>query len=150
MQRQYWFASHTKGQTERQKNSRGSVKTVERELQARMANGKRVYCNFCIRYAFVIAFITAGAAIFKHIEKQGLEDTRKDFEKSRISYKHEMERLRRNWSYTLNVTVDPIMFELFTARVRSMQEAEEPQAWTWTESFHFAYTVMSTIGEQHL
>ena len=112
-----------------------------------MATGKRIYINFFMRYIFVIAAISTGAAIFKEVEKAGVKKAKIDVNKAKLSYDKQMDIVRLNFSRTLNVTVDQKMFAMFTEMVRAVEKPTEPTAWTWNDGFHFAFTVMSTIGK---
>ena len=108
-----------------------------------MATAKRMYADFVVRYIFVIVAISVGAAIFKEIEKPGVENTAE----AEQDYARKMEGLRKNLSESLNVTIEQGLFESFTKRVKSVGIPTKPKAWTWNDGFHFAFTVMSTIGE---
>ena len=112
-----------------------------------MATGKRIYTYFIICYIFVIIAIAIGAAIFKEIEKIGVEKELDDAKKGEVNYNSGMEELRKNFSESLNVTIEWRIFESFTERVRSLRKPAKPKQWTWNDGFHFAFTVMSTIGE---
>ena len=112
-----------------------------------MATGKRIYTDFIIRYIFVVLVIAIGAAIFKEIEKAGIEKELDNVKKAELDYKSRMDLLRKNLSESLNVIIEWKIFESFAERVKSLKKPTKPKAWTWNDGFHFAFTVMSTIGE---
>ena len=112
-----------------------------------MATARRIYIDFATRYILVIAVISIGAAIFKEIEKSGVESKLKETRTAELSYTIEIESLRKNLSDSLNATIEKKLFAAFMERVKSVKMPTQPKAWTWNDGFHFAFTVMSTIGE---
>jgi len=111
-----------------------------------MANARRIYIDFAVRYILVIIAISVGAAIFKAIEKSGVESKLKESRTAELSYANEIESLRKNLSNSLNTTIEKKLFETFVASLKSVKKPTQPKAWTWNDGFHFAFTVMSTIG----
>ena len=88
-----------------------------------------------------------GSLIFTHIENGAIEEEVSQLKKINDSKKVEKERLIQEFERRLNASINVTVFDELIKRVHNLTTKDKPNIWKFETGAHYAFTIVSTIGE---